>query len=242
LNQTILIARRELSSFFGTWMGYIITAASLIISGMLFMAYAMEGQKYSAQVLAEYFYYTSGIGMVASLFLAMRLFAEERQTGTIVLFYTSPVTERSMIYGKFLSALVVFLILLLISLYMPVLVMVRGKISIGHVAAGYTGCALVGASVMSMSLLASVLAPNQLLSGIIGAFFTVTALIVWMLANVVDSPFKQLFQYLAIHNKHFLSFTSGLIQIKDVVFYLSFIIFFLECAVKALKMRRWQGQ
>mgnify|MGYP006448703991 FL=1 len=72
MNQTILIARRELSSFFGTWMGYIITAASLIISGMLFMAYAMEGQKYSAQVLAEYFYYTSGIGMVASLFLAMR--------------------------------------------------------------------------------------------------------------------------------------------------------------------------
>jgi ABC-2 type transport system permease protein len=242
MRQVLLIVGRELEAFFTTWMGYIITAAALIISGMLFMAYAVEGEKYSAAVLADFFYFTSGIGMVASIFLAMRLFAEERQTGTIVLFYTSPISERKMIYGKFIGALIVFFLIQLLSVYMPLLILIRGKISFGHLAAGYLGCTLLGASVISMALFASVIAPNQLISGVLGAFIVVTFLIMWMLADVVDDPFRDLFQYLAIHNRHFTPFSNGMVHTKDVVFYLSVLVFFLECSVRTLQMRRWQGQ
>jgi ABC-2 type transport system permease protein len=242
MRQIMLIVGRELEAFFTTWMGYIITAAALVISGMLFMAYAIEGEKYSAVVLADFFYFTSGIGMVAGIFLAMRLFAEERQTGTIILFYTSPVSERKMVYGKFIGAIVVFLLMQLLSLYMPLLILLRGKISVGHLAAGYLGCFLLGASVISMSLFASVLAPNQLLSGVIGAFLVVTALIMWMLADAVDDPFRDLLQYLAIHNRHFTPFSNGMVHTKDLVYYFSVMILFLECSVRALQMRRWQGQ
>lgn len=242
MSKTFLIAGRELQAFFTTWMGYIIAAVALIISGLLFMSFALgDKPKFSADVLADYFYFTSGIGMVASLFLCMRLFAEETQTGTIKLFYTSPVTERQMVYGKFLSAFVFFLFLCVVSLYLPMLIKLNGKISFGHLVSGYIGLLLLGSAVMSMSLFASVLASNQLLAGILGAFLVVTALILWMVAPVVEPPFKDLFHYLAIHNRHFTSFSRGIVHTRDIVYYLSVTIFFLECSVRCLEARRSQG-
>jgi len=237
-----LIAQRELASFFTTWMGYLIAAATLFINGLLFNAFAIgDSPEFSATILSRFFYFSSGISMVAGVFLAMRLLAEERQTGTIVLFYTSPVSERQIIYGKYISAFIFFLFLQILTLYMPALIFVHGKVSLGHMAAGYLGVTLIGAAVLAICLFASVLGSNQLLAAVLGAFFTVTILVLWMLANVVDPPFKDLFSYLAIHNAHFDPFRKGIVHLKDIVYYLSLIFFSLECAVRALEARRWQG-
>ena len=85
MNITWLIARRELAAYLRTWTGYIIVAGILLVDGVLFNAMAMSGDKRSAEVLREFFFLTSGLTMVASVFLSMRLIAEERQTGTLVL-------------------------------------------------------------------------------------------------------------------------------------------------------------
>ena len=237
-----LIASRELGTFFNTWMGYIIVAAALIINGILFNAFAVTSEpKFSAEVLADFFYFASGLSMVAGIFLAMRLLAEEKQNGTIVLFYTSPVTERQLIYGKFLSALLFSLVLHAASLYMPALIMVHGKISLGHVASGYLCLVLIGGTTMAMTLFASSLAPNQLVAAVGGAFLTVFFLTLWLLSGVVDAPFKELFSWLSIHNIHFTPLSNGIVHVKDLAFYLGFIVFFLECAVRALESRRCQG-
>ena len=237
-----IIAQRELGTFFNTWMGYVIVAAALIIDGILFNAYSVTSEpRFSAEVLSDFFYFASGLSMVAGIFLAMRLLAEEKQNGTIILFYTSPVTERQLIYGKFLSALLFSLVLHAASLYMPALIMVHGKISLGHVAAGYLCLTMLGAVTMSMTLFASALAPNQLVAAVGGAFLTVLFLTLWLLANVVDAPFKAVFTWLSIHNDHFTPFSNGIVHIKDLVFYVGFVLFFLECAVRALEARRCQG-
>lgn len=237
-----LIARRELVSYFGTWMGYVIAASALFIDGLLFNAYAMgKAPRLSADVLREFFYYSSGISMVAGVFLSMRLLAEEKQTGTLVLFYTSPVTERQLIYGKFFSAALFLLFLHIISIYIPALIFVNGKVSLGHLASGYLGVTLLGSATIAMTLFASVVSPNQLVAGILGAVFVVTALVLWILSEVVGPPFKELFTYLALHNMHFDSFRDGIIHIRDIVYYFSVIFFFLECSVRALQSRRWQG-
>ncbi len=242
MKKIAIIAKRELASFFNTWMGYVIVAAALIIDGILFNAYAVTSEpKMSAEVLADFFYFASGLSMVAGIFLAMRLLAEEKQNGTIVLFYTSPVTERQIIYGKFLSAVLFSLVLHIASLYMPALIMIHGKISLGHVASGYLCLTLLGATTMSLTLLASSLAPNQLVAAVGGAFLTVFFLTLWLLAGVVDAPFKDLFGWLSIHNNHFTSFSNGIVSIKDLVFYVGIIVFFLECSVRALESRRCQG-
>jgi ABC-2 type transport system permease protein len=241
-----LVARRELGSFFSTWTGYIIIAAALIIDGLLFNAFALnspsgDGSKFSADVLADFFYFASGMAMVSGVFLAMRLIAEEKQNGTLVLFYTSPISERQLIYGKFLSAFLFALIMHAVSLYMPALIMVHGKISLGHVAAGYLCLVFLSSASIAMTLFASALAPNQLVAAIGGAFVLVLMLTLWMLAGVVDNPFKDLFTYMSIHNQHFTPFSYGIVHTKDVVYYLSVSVFFVECAVRALQSRRWQG-
>jgi ABC-2 type transport system permease protein len=242
LAKCLLIARRELGSFFNTWMGYVIAAAVLFVNGLLFNAFAVGQQpKFSADVLADFFYFASGMSMVSGIFLAMRLMAEEKQSGTIVLFYTSPVTERQLIYGKFLSAFAFALVLHALSLYLPALIFIHGKISLGHLAAGYLCLVLIGASTMAITLFASTISPNQLVSAVMGAFVTVTLLVLWMVADIVEPPFKELFGWMSIHNKHFTPFSRGIVRISDVVYYLSVIVFFLECSVRALEARRWRG-
>lgn len=242
MGKAILVARRELRAFFSTWMGYIICAAALFINGLLFNAFAVgKKPKLSAEVLADYFYFSSGIAIVAGIFLAMRLLAEEKQTGTIVLFYTSPITERQLIYGKFLSALLFSSVLHALSLYMPALIFINGKISMGHLAAGYLCLFLIGASAIAITLFASTIAPNQLVAAVTGALITVTLLVLWMVADVVSPPFNTLFHYLSLHHKHFTPFSKGIVNTQDIIYYVSVTVFFLECSVRSLQARRWQG-
>ncbi|MEI6833279.1 MAG: ABC transporter permease subunit [bacterium] len=236
------IASRELAAYFTTWMGYIIIALALIIDGLLFNAFALgNSAKLSSEVLESFFYYSSGMSMVAGILLAMRLMAEEKQNGTIVLLFSSPVTERQIIYGKFLSAFLFSMVLHAASLYMPALIMVHGKISVGHVISGYLCLALLGGLTASMTLFVSTLAPNQLVAAVGGAFIVVVFLVLWMLAKVVDQPLKDIFAWLAIHNDHFTPFGSGVVNLKDLVFYFGMIIFFLESSTMALTGRRCQG-
>jgi ABC-2 type transport system permease protein len=242
VNKTWQIASRELTSYFSTWMGYIIVAAALIIDGLLFNAFAVgNGAKLSADVLEGFFYFSSGMSMVAGILLAMRLVAEEKQNGTIVLLYSSPLSERQIIYGKFLSAFLFSMVMHGVSIYMPALIMVHGKISVGHVLAGYTSLALLGGLTISMTLFASTLASNQLVAAVGGSFIVMIFLTLWMVAKIVDQPFKDLFSWLAIHHDHFTPFGSGIVNLKDLVFYIGMIVFFLESSTMALIGRRCQG-
>ncbi len=242
MSKSILIAQREMRAFFTTWMGYIIIAAALFIDGALFFGFAMgKTPKFSADVLSDFFYFASGISIVAGLFLAMRLMAEEKQTGTIILYYTSPISERQIIYGKFLSAFAFSLVLHFVSLYLPAMIFVEGRVSLGHLASGYLVLVLLGAASISITLFASTLANNQLIAAVFGAFLTVVLLVLWMLSDVVDSPFKEIFSYVALHNTHFKPFSKGIVHSKDIIYYLSVIFFFLECSVRALESRRWRG-
>ncbi len=242
MNKIWLIARRELGAYFTTWMGYIIIFAALLIDGMLFNSFAIGDEaKFSSDVLKDFFFFSSGIGMVAAVFLAMRLLAEEKQTGTIVLFYTSPLSERPLVYGKFLSALIMFVILQVLSVYLPCLIFLEGKVSLGHMAAGYLGVILLGAGVLAISLFASVVSPNQLIAGISAAAMTVFFLLLWLLSYRVDEPFREIFSYISIHNERFRPFSNGVLHTRDVVFYLSLVFFFLECSIKSLETRRLQG-
>jgi len=105
MSATMLIARRELGTYLRSMTGYVIAAILLLVDGLLFNIFAIGGEdKLSAVVLGQFFFYTSGLTMIASVFISMRLVAEERQTGTLVLLTSSPVMDGQIIVGKFLSA------------------------------------------------------------------------------------------------------------------------------------------
>ena len=242
MTRGLLLVQRELRAYFSTWSGYIIVALTLFVDGLLFNVFAIGSEaKFSATVLADFFYFASGVTMVAAIMLASRLLAEEKHTGTIVLFYTAPISERELVYGKFLSAFLFLSFMHLLSLYLPVLILINGKISIGHLAAGYLALSLLGAATLAMTLMCSALATNQLMAGVTSACLLVFMLIFWLLARVVEDPFRDLFSYLALHNEHFVSFTKGIVHSKHLIYYFSVLLFFLEATVRIVQTRRWQG-
>ncbi len=242
MSKVLTIMRRELAAYFSTWLGYIVIFAALLLNGIFFNVFALgDAPKFSADVLKDFFYFSSGIGMVSATLLAMRLIAEEKQTKSLVLLFTSPITERQIVWGKFLSALLMFGLLNILSLYLPAVIFLEGKISWGHVFAGYLGVSLLGASVLAIALFSSALAPTQVLAGVAAAALTVVLLLLWLLSNRADSPFKEFLSYVSIHSERFRPFTLGIIHSRDVIFYLSLSLFFLECSVRALEGRRAHG-
>jgi ABC-2 type transport system permease protein len=236
-----LVARRELAGYLRTPSGYLIAAATLLVAGLLFNTRAVGGSaKLSSQVLQDFLRDASGTTTVCAVLLAMRLFAEERQNGTLVLLFTAPVRELELVIGKFLSAFIVLSIVTLMSLYLPALIFVNGKVSIGHIVAGYLGLLLVGAATLSLGLLGSALAKNQLLAGVIAAVLIFVLFLAWPLARIIEPPLGPVVSYFSLYEKHFFPFMRGLVQLSDVVYYLSIVYLALLASTRALQSQRWQ--
>lgn len=236
-----LIFARELGAYLKSPMGWVIAAAVLVIDGILFNAYAMgRGAKLSADVLRDFFYFSSGTTMVASVFLSMRLIAEERQMGTMVLLNTSPVREIEVVLGKFFSAFVFLSLLTLATVYMPFLVKVHGKISWGHVVVGYGGLLLLGSAALSMGVFASTLARSQIVAAVLGAAILIAMLLLWFVARVTDPPLKDFVAALALHAQNFRPFMEGVLHTKNVVYYVAVTYLFLLLSTRVLGARRWR--
>jgi ABC-2 type transport system permease protein len=240
MNIVWLIVRRELGAYLRTWTGYIIVACVLLIVGILFNALALPGERRSAEVLKEFFFYTSGPTMIASVFLSMRLLAEEKQTGTLVLLTSSPVRDWQIILGKYLSGFLFLAGMILLTAFMPALIMINGKISLGHVLAGYLGLLLLGSACMAIGTLGSTLARTQLVALIVSAVMVVSMLLLWMLALVTDRPLNSLFQALALYQRHQVPFQVGVVHLRDVVYYLALTYFALFLSTRVLEARRWR--
>jgi ABC-2 type transport system permease protein len=241
MTPVLLIARRELAAYFATLSGYLILAAHLLISGLLFNVFAVGNQpRLSQEVLEQFFYFSSGMAIVTGILLAMRLVAEERQTHTLVLLRTAPVSERQIVWGKFLSALGFLLLTLVLSGYMPALIFVHGKVSLAQIATGYLGLLLLGGACIAIVLTASVWSPTQLIAGSIGGLLVAVLVVVWMLARVTEEPLKQLFVHLALHNIHFRTFSTGILHVRDLAYYGGLIVVFLELAARSLESWRWR--
>lgn len=238
-----LIIRRELGAYLRSPLGYIVAAVVLLIDGLLFNALALgaESARKSSEVLRQFFYYSSGSTMAASLFLSMRLIAEERQNGTLTLLFGSPIRDYQIILGKFLSALIFLCALTAATVYMPLLILVHGKITVGQILVGYLGLFLLGAATLSLGLFASALTGSQLIAIISGAAMLVGLLICWMLGSITDRPVSDLVVWMSLWNKHFPSFMSGALNTQDVVYYVSLTYFFLFAATRVLESRRWSS-
>lgn len=237
----LLITRRELSSYLLSATGWLILGVVLLAQGLLFNAVAMSGERKSFDVLQLFFYFSSGTTMVASIFISMRVFAEEKQLGTMVLLETSPVSEVQIVLGKFLGAWLFLCVLLAMSLYMPLLVLVNGKVTVGHLFAGYFGLVLLGAACIAIGVLASSLAKNQVLAAVIAGTTIVALLLSYMLAKKVEGTLGDVVGYLDLFDKHYRSFTRGTVKLGSVVYYLSLTYTALLATVAVIGARRWRG-
>jgi ABC-2 type transport system permease protein len=240
VSNALLIARRELSSYLRSWLGPAIVSGALLIEGILFYWIGLGQKLLSAEVLQQFFYNTSGVTMVAALFLSMRLLAEERQTGTLVLLNTSPVSDRDIVIGKFLGAFTVLAVTVLLSVYMPAWLFVHGKVAIGHMVVGYLGLLLLGGSVVAIGLFGSTLARSQVVAVIVGGALLAVMILLWLVAKASEPPLNEYLSRLALHHENFRPFMQGILEPTRVVYYLIVTYAFLFASTKVLEARRWR--
>jgi len=237
----MLVARRELAAYFDSYWGWVVIAVILLIDGMLFNAFAMgDTPRYSSEVIEQFFFFSFGCTVIASLPVTMRLFAEEKQTGTMVLLDSAPLSRWQLVGGKYLSALLVMAVLVLSTLFMPALVFVNGKVSYGHLFAGYLGLMLVAAATTGLGTLGSAVSRNQIVAFIVSALLVVFFVLAWAMAKVTDPPLKDIISYLSFFDRHFRGFMEGKVSTESVVFYVSIAFASLLLASRYLAARRWR--
>ncbi len=243
MRPTLVIARRERAGYDSTPMGWIVAAATLLVDGLLFYALALgpaAGPRLSADVLARIFWTPSGLVPIAAVALSVRLLTEERQLDTLVLLSTAPVRDREIVLGKFLAAFAFLALLTLLTCYMPLLVLVNGKISVGQVLVGYLGLLLLGGAVLAIGLFASSLTRHTLLAVALGATITAGMFLLFPLGSVLDPPLGGVLRALSLHGARFFGFQTGSLRLSDVVYYGSVIFFFLLMSTKVLEAKRWE--
>ena len=241
MSTIILIARRELYAYLRSPLGYCIVAAVLCLHGLLFNVLWMDGERLSYDVLEGFFYQSSGFVATVAVLLSMRLFAEERQTGTEVLLLKSATPEWQIVVGKFAGGFVFLCGYIALTAYMPLLVLVNGKVTLGHVVAGYGGLLLLGAAVMAVGTLASSLVTSQLLAAVLGAAMTVALFACWIIARKVEGGLGDVIGYLDFMDSHYRSFSRGIVKVSSIVYFASVTYVALLAATSVLAARRWRG-
>ena len=236
-----LVTRRELGAYLNGYWGYLIIAILLALQGLFFNAFALgSAARVSSDVLEDFFYFSFGFTVAAAVLLTMRLVAEERQTGTIVLIDSSPLSDWQVIGGKYLSAVCLLALMLALSGYMPALIFVNGKVSLGHIFTGYLGVLLAGSAVAAIGTFASTLTRYQLVAAILGGVTTVMLILAWLLGRVTDPPIDEIWSYMSLFDRHFQPFMRGRINVEDVIFYVSVSFVFLLLSTRILSARRWR--
>ena len=241
MRATSIIYRRELGRYLRSPIGWIIAAAVLLVEGILFQAQALQGDQLSALVLERYFYLATGIPTVCGVLLSFRLLAEERQNHSMILLKTSPVRDTEIVLGKFFAALTFLAIIFALSVYLPLLVKVNGKVTWGQIFAGYLGMFMLGSVTLAIGIFASALTRYQIVAALVGAVITFVMCIIYLLAKKLDTPVSTVLEQLDMWWLHYQgSFMKGVINLKDIIYYVAVTYFFLLLAVKTLEAKRWQ--
>ena len=192
-------------------------------------------------MLSNFFMWSSIVVIVAAVILSIRLISDERQSGALILLTTSPVREVEVIVGKFLAALAFLTIILLLSLYIPLLIKSEGKITATQIFVSYLGLFLLGGTALAIGLFASCLARQPLVAAVVGAAITGLLAVFYQFSRLLDAPMKGIFAELDIWWLHFQGgFMRGIFDLKDLVYYLAMTYFFLLLSVKTMEAKRWQ--
>ena len=249
------IAKKEVKTYFTSPIAYVVIAVFLVLVGFFFssalswfnsQAIQMAQNPYYAQqmninqmVYTPLFHNMSIILLLMLPLLTMRLFSEEKKTGTDELLFTSPVSVGQIILGKYLAALVVLAAMLGLTGLFSVFSFAFGNPELPQILNGYLGLLLMGAAFIAAGVFFSSLTENQIVSAILtfGAL-----LLFWILnwaAYSASGMWKDVLNYLSLF-QHFDDMTRGTLDTKDVVYYASFAFFGLFLTHSVIQSRRWR--
>lgn len=238
MRNVLYIAGKELRSYFVSPVAYLIVAFWLVATGFFFWASAVSFNEAS---LRNVFGVVIILLLLISPALTMRLLAEEARTGTLELLLTAPVKDWSVVVGKFLGALGLYLAMMALTLFYPILlVLLGGNPDWGPIWSGYLGLLLIGMAFLAIGLFASALTNNQMVSAVIAFVIMLLLFVISQVAGNVSAGVGDFLSKFSLSD-HFDSFPRGIIDLKDVVFYLSFTAVMLFITVQVVEARRYRS-
>lgn len=236
MQNTLTIAGRQFRSYFNGPAAYIVAAIVLGLVGAIFWYYFFLIGRTSAR---EMFMWTGRLMVFAAPAIAMGLLAEERRSGTIELLITMPVREIEVILGKYLGALGMVAVIIALTVVHPLAVATLGDLAWGPVIGGYVGLFLASAAMLAIGVMASSWTENQL----VAFFISFLLLIMLTFVPLIFERFFTGFWATAVQavsfDAHLESMAKGVVDTRDLVFFLSIITVSLMIAFRALERRRW---
>ncbi|MBU0507459.1 ABC transporter permease subunit [bacterium] len=228
------IFRREFRSYFDSPIAYIVLMFFLMISGYFFMSNLFLLDQANLRTL---------FGIVPLLFvffipaISMRLIAEEKKSGTIELLFTYPIRDSEIVIGKYLAALALIVVLLLFSIIYAITVSLLGDMDVGQTFSGYLGLFLMGAAYLAIGVFASSITENQIVAFIVALAISFFFFILDKILFFVPLSLANILEYLAIEY-HFQSISRGVIDTRNIIYFLSMIFVGLLLASHALSRRK----
>jgi ABC-2 type transport system permease protein len=250
VSNILAIAHKELKSYFGSPIAYIVLGFFALMFGFFFYSLLLyfdrEGMQggpavnVNERLLRPTFLNATVIFLFVLPLVTMRTYAEEKRSGTMELLLTAPLTDLQIILGKFLGAMGLFASMLALSLIHVGVVFWLGNPEFWPVVTTYVGLLLMGGCFVALGLLISSLTKNQIVAGM--ATFGVF-LMLWVInwiASFMGPTTQTVLNYLSITD-HLDDFTKGIIDTRHLVYYISFIAFGLFLTARSVDTERWRG-
>ncbi|HEX3901584.1 MAG TPA: ABC transporter permease subunit [Polyangia bacterium] len=236
MTPALVISRREIRSYFNSPVAYIVVPVFVVLTGYLFFTQLfMEKQA----DMRGFFNIMPLLFMFLIPAITMRLLADERSSGTLELLITMPVRDWEVVVGKFLAAMALLCTAIGLTLAFAITVKSLGPLDRGPTIGGYLGLVLMGGAYVAIGVMASSLTRNSIVSFIVAFAISFALYLLGKLTQFLPESWQKLVAYLSIDG-HFENIGRGVVDTRDVIYYLSVMTVSLLVATLALDSRRWR--
>ena len=250
------VFKKEMRLYFSSPVAWVVMTIFLFIAGYFFysifafytlasMQSAMNPQmgrelSVTDSVFRPLFSNMSVILLLLMPLITMRQFAEERRSGTIELLLTYPVRDGAVLFAKYLSALALYVLMLVLTLVYPGIVIYFTRPEWGPLLTGYLGLLLMGATFLAVGIFASSLTENQIVASITTFGILLFLWVIGWSAEYVGGAWGRVLSHLSLLD-HFDTFARGVLDTKDVIYYVDVTVVALFLTLRSLEARRWKG-
>ncbi|MDP2816148.1 MAG: ABC transporter permease subunit [Rectinemataceae bacterium] len=232
-----VISTKEIRSYLGSPVVYIVVGVFLLLSGAFFSMY-LSGTSYADTSIRGFVDASQFLILLFAAMLSMRVIAEEKKLGTWEFLLTSPVADAEIIFSKFIASLAILTGMLALSLYYPLLLLIFGDPDIGPIATSYIGLFLLGSASLAVGIFASSVTANQIVAAVLSLGILVSLWFLGSAGAIVGGPVGSLLSYVSLAD-HFTDFARGIINTQHVIYYASVTTVFLYLSVRSIEAGRW---
>jgi ABC-2 type transport system permease protein len=242
MRNTLAVGMRELGAYFTSPIFWVVAAGFLAFYGLVFAGYVSQAQPVQAS-MRPLLQLIGTILLFVTPILSMRLLSEEQRSGTLELLMTSPVRDWEVVVGKWFAALVALSIMMALTLF-HVAMMLRlspNGMDFGPLLASYLGILLLGAALLALGTLTSALTENQVVAAFLGIMLVMVLWFLPFLAEIPgsDSVAGSAMAYAGLSD-HYLNFGQGLLDSRDIIYFVTLTAGALFLAARVLETRRWR--